>query len=58
MWDFFKDEAGQGMVEYGLVIGLIALVVLGAVTLFGTSLEQFYTNADSEISEALGVSSG
>lgn len=25
---WFKDEEGQGMVEYGLIIGLIAVVVM------------------------------
>ena len=29
---FFKDESGQGMVEYALIIALIAVVVSVAVT--------------------------
>lgn len=29
---FFKDESGQGMVEYALIIALIAVVVIVAVT--------------------------
>ena len=28
---WFKDEEGQGMVEYGLIIGLIAIVVIVAL---------------------------
>jgi Flp pilus assembly pilin Flp len=32
-----RDQAGQGMVEYGLVLGLIALVVLGLLQLVGKS---------------------
>ena len=28
---WFKDEEGQGMVEYGLIIALIAIVVIAAL---------------------------
>ena len=28
---FFKDESGQGMVEYALIIALIAVVVIVAL---------------------------
>ncbi len=33
-----QREEGQGMVEYALVVGLIAIAALGAVTLVGTDL--------------------
>lgn len=33
-----KDEAGQGMSEYGLIIALIAVVVIAALTAIGTNL--------------------
>ncbi|MBW3637255.1 MAG: Flp family type IVb pilin [Armatimonadetes bacterium] len=32
---FFYEEEGQTLVEYGLLISLIALAVIGALTLFG-----------------------
>ena len=35
MKNFLKNEAGQGMVEYGLIIALIAVVVIAAVTTLG-----------------------
>ncbi len=28
-----RNEKGQGMVEYGLIIGLVAVVLIGALTL-------------------------
>ena len=36
--DLARDEEGQGLVEYGLILMLVALVVVGAVTTVGTSL--------------------
>lgn len=36
-----RDEEGQGMVEYGLIITLVALVAAGGFTLLGTNLETF-----------------
>ena len=35
---FFRDENGQGMVEYALIIGLIAIVVILAVVLVGRAV--------------------
>jgi pilus assembly protein Flp/PilA len=43
----FYCEDGQGMVEYGLLIGLIALVVVTALMILGESLSNFYTNFGS-----------
>jgi pilus assembly protein Flp/PilA len=34
-----RREEGATMVEYGLVVGLIAVVALGAVTLLGTNVQ-------------------
>lgn len=37
-------QEGQGMVEYGLVVALIAVVVVGAVALFGDNLRAMIDN--------------
>ncbi len=34
-----KDEEGQGMVEYALILSFIALAVVGALTFFGESVK-------------------
>ncbi len=45
---FFKDEEGATAVEYGLMVALIAVVIIGAVTLLGTNLSaKFQTVATS-----------
>jgi len=33
-----KEEAGQGMAEYGLILALVALAVIVALTAVGTQL--------------------
>ena len=39
LFDMFKhDERGATAVEYGLMVTLIAVVIVGAVALFGTNL--------------------
>ncbi len=38
------DESGATMVEYGLMLALIAIVCVGAVTLLGTSTRAAYSH--------------
>lgn len=35
---FFAKEEGQGLVEYALILALIAIVVIGALTALGGSV--------------------
>ena len=39
-----KDEKGATAVEYGLMVGLIAVVIIGAVTLLGGRLLALFTS--------------
>ena len=50
---FFKDESGASAVEYGLLVALIAVVIIGAVTALGTNLSSKFT----EVSTAVGAAS-
>lgn len=38
----FRDEEGQTMVEYGLVLAFITVVAIGFFQLFGTVSDAFY----------------
>lgn len=37
--DCLSDERGATAIEYGLIAGLIAVVIIAAVTLLGTDLQ-------------------
>lgn len=36
---FFTEEKGQGMTEYGLILGLIALAAVGVMGFFGEQIQ-------------------
>lgn len=45
---FAKDESGATAIEYGLIAGLISVVIITAVTKLGTSISaKFNTVANS-----------
>ena len=46
---FTKEESGQGMVEYGLILALIAVVVIVAVAAIGTALKGKFEGIQSEL---------
>jgi len=49
MKKFFMNEEGQGMVEYGLIIALVAVVVIGAVALLGTNAKTIFGAASEKL---------
>jgi pilus assembly protein Flp/PilA len=44
MTRLWRDESGQDLAEYALLVALIALVVIGAVTLLGTQIQTVFNN--------------
>lgn len=44
-----RDEDGATLVEYGLLITLIALVAFAAVQLFGTSVSTLFSTASGSV---------
>jgi len=49
---FLSDDGGATAIEYGLIVALIAVVVISAVTLVGTSLSTQFASVGATISSA------
>ena len=41
---FSRDEEGQDLLEYALLVALIALVAVGAITAAGTNVNTIFAN--------------
>jgi pilus assembly protein Flp/PilA len=41
---FVREEEGVTAIEYGLIAGLIAVVIIGAVTTLGKKLDAVFAN--------------
>ncbi len=46
---FFAKEEGQGLVEYALILVLIAVVVIGALTLLGGNISALFEDLANTI---------
>ena len=46
---FLKDEEGATMVEYALMVALIAIVCIAAVTLLGSRASQTFSSAAASL---------
>jgi pilus assembly protein Flp/PilA len=44
-----RNETGATAVEYGLLVGLIAVVIIGAVRLLGTQLSALFTQIQAAL---------
>lgn len=50
-----REERGATAVEYGLIVGLIAVVIIGAVLLLGTQLDALFGQITGDLGEIDGV---
>ena len=51
MLNWLKDENGQGMVEYGLIIGLIAIAVIAVLVVLGPRIADLFQQVNDAIPE-------
>jgi len=51
---FVRNQEGQDLLEYALLVALIALVAVAAVTLTGTNVNSIF----EQIAEKLGTAAG
>ncbi len=52
LMNWLKDEDGQGMVEYALIIGLIAIVVIAALALLGPKIRDKFNEINTQLDGA------
>jgi pilus assembly protein Flp/PilA len=48
-----RDESAQGMAEYALLIGLIAVAAVAAVTFLGNSISNTLNEVANDLANAL-----
>ena len=46
---FLKDESGATAIEYGLIAALISVVIIGALTTLGTSLNTDFASVSAAL---------
>lgn len=49
---FLADEDGQTLVEYGLLVSLIALVVIAVLTVLGKKVQTVFNAANNALKTA------
>ncbi len=49
MMKLMKDESGQGMAEYGLILAGVAVVVMAAVIALGNGLFGIFNEVTEEV---------
>ncbi len=50
--NLWKDDQGQDIAEYALMLAVILLIVVGAVSLIGTHANTIFTNTASQLTAA------
>ena len=48
----FKKEDGQGMVEYGLIIGLVSVALIAALVIFAPQIAKVFKSAGDALASA------
>jgi len=51
---FLRDEEGASAVEYGLIVGLIAVAIVATLVLIGPKLNNIFTKVSTNLTTAGG----
>ena len=51
--NFFKDEEGTTLIEYGLIAGFISFAIISFITSMGDSLDTAYSGVNSDLETAV-----
>jgi pilus assembly protein Flp/PilA len=47
--NFRREERGQGMVEYSLILALVSVAAIGTLTTMGTNVKSVFTNSSNAL---------
>jgi Flp pilus assembly pilin Flp len=50
--DFFREEGGQDLVEYSLLLAFIALAAIALLSSAGTSIKTIWTGINTQLTSA------
>jgi pilus assembly protein Flp/PilA len=57
LWErFIADESGQGLVEYALIIALVAIGLIAILTLFRNAIGNVFNTSKNALNNAPGAS--
>ena len=48
-YKFVREESGQDLIEYGLLIGIITVAAITAITAIGPKVGSYYSNAETQL---------
>ena len=49
---FSRDESGATAVEYGLIVAVLSLAIVGGVSQAATALQELWSGNDSKLAQA------
>ena len=49
-----KEESGQGMTEYGMILGFIAVAAIAVMAVFRTEIAALFTGATDQLDTDFG----
>ena len=52
LWNFLREEEGQDLIEYTLLLAFVALAVAALFTSMKTSIVSIWTDASGQLSTA------
>jgi pilus assembly protein Flp/PilA len=53
MRDALKDESGQDLIEYALVVSLIAFAAIGGMNVLATNINTAFTNIGTKLTSSV-----
>jgi Flp pilus assembly pilin Flp len=57
MWNFLRDEQGQDLIEYTLLLAFVALASAALFITAGTSVNGIWTKASTQLANANAAAS-